>query len=148
MEVTAILRKLRIAPRKVRVVADPLRGLTVEAAEVQLTKMNRNAAVPMLKLVQSAVANAEHNHSLKKTDLYIKTIRVDDGVTLKRWKPRAFGRAAPIRKRSSHVEVVLDVNAKAKAAARAQGKEKAKSEKADDKKPAAKKEEKPKKTTK
>lgn len=116
MEVKAKLRRLRMAPRKVRVVADEIRGLSVDAAEKKLEGLTKRAAMPVLKLVKSAVANAEHNQKLKKNDLFIKTIRVDEGVTLKRWKPRAFGRAAPIRKRSSQILLVLDVTDEAKQA--------------------------------
>lgn len=108
MEVLAKLRFLRMAPRKIRLVVDTIRGLPVEQAEYQLAFLEKKAAVPVLKLLKSAMANAENNFKLKKDNLYIKKITVDQGPTLKRWQPRAFGRAAMIRKKSSHITVVLD----------------------------------------
>ncbi|MFA5135120.1 MAG: 50S ribosomal protein L22 [Patescibacteria group bacterium] len=108
MEVLAKLRFLKISPPKVRLVIDIVRGLSVKDAEAQLQFMNKRAALPVLKLIRSAVANAEHNDKLKKEDLRIKRIMVDQGPTLHRWRPRAYGRAAPIQKRSSHVTVVLE----------------------------------------
>lgn len=119
MEVKATLRQLRIAPQKVRVVADQVRGLTVVDAQKKLEGMTRGAAIPVLKLILSATANAEHNNNLQKDQLYIKTIQVDEGVTLKRWLPRAFGRATTLRKRASHIAVILDLKKGAKVAARA-----------------------------
>jgi large subunit ribosomal protein L22 len=117
MEVRAQLRFLRMSPRKVRLVVDLIRGLGVEEAEYQLQFLNKAAARPVLKLLQSAIANAENNNKLAKDNLYIKRIMVDQGPTLKRWRPRAFGRAAEIRKRSSHVTVILDELTPAKKAA-------------------------------
>src|SRR3989338_6951650 len=108
MEVKAYLRKLRMSPMKVRLVVNVVRGLSVEDARIQLQFSQRHAALPILKLLNSAVANAEHNFKLAAKDLYIKTIAVDGGATLKRWRPRAFGRAAPIRKRTSQVSIALD----------------------------------------
>jgi len=108
MEVTARLKYLRKSPPKVRLVVDMIRGLTAEAAEHQLTFLNKGATDPILKLLKSAVANAENNFELKKDNLFIKKITVDQGPTLKRWKARAFGRASEIRKRSSHITIVLD----------------------------------------
>lgn len=108
MESTARLRFLRIAPRKVRLVVNLVRGLSAEKAEHQLTFLNKGSSRPVLKLLQSAVANAEHNFHLKKENLFIKKITVDEGPTLKRWRARAFGRAAEIQKRSSHITLVLD----------------------------------------
>lgn len=108
MEVRAKLRFLKISPPKVRLVVDIVRGLPISEAEAQLQFMNKKAALPVLKLIRSAAANAENNHKLKKEDLYIKRIMVDQGPTLHRWRPRAYGRAAPIRKRSSHVTVIVE----------------------------------------
>lgn len=108
MEVKAQLRYLRIAPRKVRLVADLLRGKTAQAAEAQLTFLAKESARPLLKLLQSGMANAENNFKLKRDNLFIKIITVNEGPRLKRWRPRAFGRAAPILKRSSHILLVLD----------------------------------------
>ena len=108
MEVSAKLRFLRISPRKVRLVTDLVRGKTLAQAEAQLAFLAKHSARPVLKLIQSAAANAENNFKLKKETLYIKKIFVDMGPSLKRWRPRAFGRAAPIVKRSSHITVILD----------------------------------------
>jgi large subunit ribosomal protein L22 len=105
---TAKLRHLRISPRKVRLIADLIRGLTVEEAEKQLRFLTKRAANPLLKLLNSAAANAENTFNLTKEKLYIAKILVDPGPTLKRWMPRAMGRATPIMKRTSHVTIVLD----------------------------------------
>lgn len=107
MEVKAQLRHLRIAPRKVRLVVNAIRGLSVSKAEAQLQFMNKKSAIPILKLLQSAVANAEHNSKLNRDKLMIHSIAVGDAVTLKRWMPRAMGRATPIRHHASHVQLVL-----------------------------------------
>ncbi|MFA6474884.1 MAG: 50S ribosomal protein L22 [Patescibacteria group bacterium] len=107
MEVKVHLRQLRIAPRKVRLVASLVRGLSVVQAEQQLRFANKAAANPILKLLLSGVANAASLHKVTKDQLYLKSISVGDGTTLKRWQPRAMGRATPIRKRASHVILVL-----------------------------------------
>lgn len=109
MEIKAKLNFLRIAPRKVRAIADQVRGLSLEETESQLLISKKRAAEPVLKLLKSAIANAQNNFSLKKEDLLIKKIDVNEGPTLHRWFPRAFGRAAPIQKRSSHLLIVLEV---------------------------------------
>ena len=96
-----------MSPRKVRLVCDIIRGLDAEEAQAQLQFIKKKAAGAVLKLLNSAMANAENNFKLKKDNLYIKKISVDQGPTLKRWKPRAYGRAAMIRKRSSHITIVL-----------------------------------------
>jgi len=97
-----------MAPRKLRVVADMIRGRSGEEA-VGLLGFTRRAAAPVLKkLVLSAVANAEDVGKLNTDNLFIKSIMVDQGPTLKRWKPRAQGRAYRINKKTSHVTVVLD----------------------------------------
>lgn len=97
-----------MAPRKVRSVVDLIRRLKVEDAEYQLQYMSRDAALPILKLLKSAIANAENNNKLKKENLFVKSVFVDQGPVLKRYRPRAFGRAAEIRKRSAHITLVLD----------------------------------------
>ena len=96
-----------MSPTKVRLVVDLVRGLDVTKAEHQLQFLNKTAARPVLKLLQSAIANAENNDKLKKENLLIKKIAVDQGPTLKRWRPRAFGRAGMILKRSSHITIIL-----------------------------------------
>ncbi|KPJ85251.1 hypothetical protein AMJ57_03800 [Parcubacteria bacterium SG8_24] len=108
MEVTAKARFIRMSPRKVRLVADLVRGLDVAKAEAQLKFVRKAAARPVLKVILSAKANAEHNHKMRPEGLFVKRIMVDGGPVLHRWRARAFGRAAPIRKRMSHITVVLD----------------------------------------
>jgi len=107
MEVFAKARNIRISPRKVRLVIGLVRGLDVDKAAAQLSFMNKAAARPVLKLMQSAMANAEHNFKLNKASLFIKSIVADGGPVMDRWRARAFGRAAPIRKRTSHITIVL-----------------------------------------
>ena len=108
MEVRAHLRYLRIAPRKVRLVIDLVRGQSVERAVEQLAILPKAAALPVKKLIDSAVANAQHNFKLEKQHLFVKSIVANDGPKLKRYRPRAFGRAAEILKRMSHITVILE----------------------------------------
>jgi large subunit ribosomal protein L22 len=107
MEVIAKARFIRMSPRKVRLVADLVRGKDVSAAIAQLKFMRKDAARPIWKCIDSAVANAGHNHQMDKSNLYIKAITVDGGPTLKRFRPRAHGRAASILKRTSHIVVTV-----------------------------------------
>lgn len=107
MEVRAKAKYIKLSPRKVRLVVDIVRGMNVAKGIDQLSFINKKAAQPVRKLLNSAVANAENNFELQKDNLYIKDIRVDDGPTLHRWRPRARGRATPIRKRTSHINIVL-----------------------------------------
>lgn len=109
MEARALLKFARISPRKVRYVADTIRGKDVSEA-VELLKFTRKRSAPILgRLILSAVDNAkEMKSSLDEDKLFIKTITVDGGPTLRRWIPRAHGRATRIRKRTSHITVVLD----------------------------------------
>lgn len=116
MDVHASLRHLRQSPRKVRLVVNTIRGLSVSAAETRLTFLPKQAAKPVLKLLRSAIANAEHNFKLEKQDLYVRHIVADGGPTLSRWRPRAFGRAAPIRKRTTHITLILATKGDAKPA--------------------------------
>jgi large subunit ribosomal protein L22 len=109
MESKAHLRDFRMAPRKVALVADLVRGKPVGSA-LNILKFTRKAAArPMAKLIRSAVANAtDLSKGLVDVDaLYVKTISVDQGTTLRRFMPRAMGRASRINKKSSHVHVVL-----------------------------------------
>lgn len=108
MEVKAKLRYYRQSPRKVRLVTNLIRDLDVKSALDQLRFANKRAAEPIRKLIESAIANAKHNFELDPNNLYIKHITADDGPTLKRWRARAFGKAAMIKKRTSHVTVILD----------------------------------------
>jgi large subunit ribosomal protein L22 len=107
MDVKASLRHLRMAPRKVRLIVDMIRGLSATEAETRLQFVRRDAAMPVLKLLRSAMANAEHNFKLDREKLFVKTITADGGSTLKRFRPRAMGRAAPILKRTTHINIVL-----------------------------------------
>jgi len=108
MEVKAILKNYRQSPRKARLVANLVRGLNVLEALNQLKFKQKKACRQIAKLINSAKANAVHNFSLKPNNLYIKTITVDQGPTLKRWRARAFGRAGQIKKRTSHIKIILE----------------------------------------
>ncbi len=107
MLVDAKLRYSRIAPRKVRLVADLIRGMKVAKAEETLRFTVNRSARPMMKLLKSAVANAENNFNLKKDNLYIAEIRVDGGPIIKRFRARARGSASPIQKKTSHILIRL-----------------------------------------
>jgi len=98
---------VRIAPRKARLVADQVRGMAVPEAIALLRFSPRSAAQDIAKLVNSAASNAEHNHDLIADDLRITEITVDEGPTLRRFRPRAMGRATRINKRTSHIKVAL-----------------------------------------
>jgi large subunit ribosomal protein L22 len=102
----ASLRYLRISPRKVRLVANVIKKLPVSEAEAQLMLHPRRPASIILKLLRSAVSNAK-NKKLEESKLFISDIRVNQGPILKRWIPRAQGRATPIHKNTSHVEITL-----------------------------------------
>lgn len=105
---TAQLRYLHIAPRKVRLLADTLKGLTAYEAEAQLLMRVSRARLPLLKLLRSAIANAIQNQKLQKEQLMVKMVRVDQGPMLKRALPRAQGRTTPIQKKMSHITLVLE----------------------------------------
>ena len=114
-QITATLRYLHIAPRKVGLVVNALKGLSVNEAEAQLLFRTKRSSHPVLQLLRSAVANAKHNFKLSPETLVIKSIRVDQGPMLKRFMPRAMGRATPIHKKMSHVSLILESKEKAKA---------------------------------
>ena len=107
MEVKASLKHLRMSAQKTRLVLGLIRKLPVEEALDQLKFNNKLAARPVSKLIKSAIANAENTYNLEKSNLYIKEIRADEGVTLKRWRARAQGRASAIRKRACHISLTL-----------------------------------------
>jgi len=107
MEVRAKAKFLRNAPRKTRLVIAAVRGLSVDKAIDQLNNMNKKVALPVRKLVESAIANALNNFDLKRDSLFIKEISADEGPVFRRWMPRARGRATPIRKKTSHINIVL-----------------------------------------
>lgn len=106
--ITAKLSNLRISPRKVRLVVGLIRGKKVNEAKNQLSFLTKRSAEPVLKLLNSAIANAKNNAKLSEENLIISEIFVDGGPVLKRFMPRAFGRAATILKRTSHVTIVLE----------------------------------------
>ncbi|MGN6663574.1 MAG: 50S ribosomal protein L22 [Solirubrobacterales bacterium] len=105
--VKASARYVRVAPRKARLIADQVRGMHIESARALLQFSPRGAAHPIHKLIDSAAANAENNHDLIGDEMRIASITVDEGPTLRRFRPRAMGRATPINKRTSHIRVAL-----------------------------------------
>lgn len=107
MNIEANLSNLRLSPRKVMVVAKMLQGLSVREASVQLERELRRAALPLGKLLASAIANAEHNFQSVPENLVVSRVIVGEGRKLKRWLPRAQGRATPLWKRMSHIRIVL-----------------------------------------
>jgi len=108
MEVKAHLKHLRISSRKVRLVVDLIRQMEIKEAQIQLRFINKKSSELLLKLLNSAVANAKNNFNLDENNLYISKIVVNDGKIMKRWRPRAMGRSARINKRTSNVTIVLD----------------------------------------
>lgn len=111
MKVRAQAKYVRHSPYKVRRVLDLVRGLPVPEAEDVLRLTGRGATEPISKVLKSAVANAEHNHALDADDLVVAEAYADEGPTLKRYRPRARGRATRIRKRTSHITIVVsDMN--------------------------------------
>ncbi|MBI5139868.1 MAG: 50S ribosomal protein L22 [Candidatus Vogelbacteria bacterium] len=109
MMVKAELNRYNQAPRKVRLLADLIRGKSVGAAVSELAFLAKKASLPFTKLLKSAIANAKNNFKLSEDDLFVKEITVDGGPVMKRGMPRAFGRSYPIRRKTSHVTLVLDV---------------------------------------
>lgn len=108
MEVKAKAQFIRLSPRKTRLVADVIRGMETEKALDQLKFINKRASQPLAKIINSAISNAANNFELEKTNLFIKKITVNEGPVLKRWTPKARGRATPIRKKTCHIEIVLE----------------------------------------
>jgi len=106
--ITAKLRRLRIAPRKVRLVTDLIRGKYVDEAFIQLKFLNKKSAEPVMKLLKSAVSNAWHNFKVSPDYLFISKLIVDEGPKFKRWMPRARGRASEIQKKTSHITIYLE----------------------------------------
>ena len=102
----AYLKNYRQAPRKVRLIADLVRGKKVDRALVLLSATDKKATLPFKKLVESAIANAKSSGA-KSEDLIVKEIQVNEGIVFKRFKPRARGRASAIRKKTSHISVTL-----------------------------------------
>ena len=108
MESKAVARYIRMSPQKVRLVADLIRGKKVQEARNVLLYTRKYSAGIIANVLKSAVANAAQNPNIDENILYVKEIFVDQGPSLKRWRARAQGRAAGIKKRSSHITVILD----------------------------------------
>ncbi len=106
-EIKAHLRYLRIAPRKVRQVADSMKGKRAKEADADLRFLEKGSASVLRKLLRSAMANAKHNFNIDADRLTVKSIRVDKGPALKRSMPRSRGMASPIHKHSSHITLIL-----------------------------------------
>jgi large subunit ribosomal protein L22 len=108
METSAVAKFVRISPRKIRLIMDQVRGKRVDEALNMLSFAPQKGAPILKKLINSAIANAEQNSGVDVDALFVKRVYADEGPTLKRFRPRAQGRATRIRKRSSHLTVVLD----------------------------------------
>ena len=108
MEVKSTAKSVRVTPRKARLVLDLIRGKDIKEAQAILKFTPRAASPVILKVLNSAVANATHNHNRDDTKLYVKACYADEARTLKRWMPRAKGSASQILKRQSHITVVVD----------------------------------------
>ncbi len=108
MEVKATAKYIHISPKKIRLVVEAIKDLPLEEVLQSLSALTHRAARPLLKALNSAIANAEHNFGLKKEDLYIKSLLINQGPSLKRWTAKARGMAAPIKRRTAHIVVVLD----------------------------------------
>ncbi|MBM9614634.1 50S ribosomal protein L22 [Desulfobulbus rhabdoformis] len=108
METKAVAKYIRISPQKARLVADVVRGMKADTAVTTLRFMPKKAAQIIRKVLESAVANADQRDSVDVDSLYVKEIMVDGGPMLKRFRPRAQGRATRILKRTSHITVVVD----------------------------------------
>lgn len=104
----AVAKYIRISPTKVKIVVDLIRGKSVAEAKAILMNTPKAASEPVLKLLDSAVANAENNMELVRDNLYVAEVYADQGPTLRRYRPRAQGRATRIRKRTSHITIILD----------------------------------------
>jgi len=107
MEAKAIARQVRVAPRKARLVIDLIRGKDVGEAHAILQNTPKASSPVVEKLLKSAIANAEHNYEMEADSLFIKSAFVDEGTTLKRFRPRAQGRAGRINKRTCHITIVV-----------------------------------------
>ncbi len=107
MEIKAKVKNLRMSPRKVRLVIDLIRNMPIDKALNQLRFINKKPAMAVSKLIKTALADAEHNFNLDKNNLKIKEIKADEGITMKRWMPKAFGRATVIRKRTCQISLIL-----------------------------------------
>jgi len=108
METKAVAKYIRISPQKARLVADVVRGMDVETAIITLRFMPKKGAHILRKVIESAVANADQMETIDVDTLYVKSIEINGGPSLKRFRPRAMGRATGIIKRTSHITVIVD----------------------------------------
>jgi large subunit ribosomal protein L22 len=129
MEISASANTIRISPRKVRAVAEVIKTLPPKLALAKLMLMPRRAAVPLAKVLKSAIANAEHNGKLTVENLMVKAILVGEGSSLKRWRPVSRGRAHAYKKRTSSIRIVLTGNTQKIPALLGEGKGEEKGEK-------------------
>lgn len=143
MQARAEAKYVRVAPRKARLLVDLIRGMNVKEARAQLSFSPKQTALPVLKVLNSAIANAEHNLNANTDDFKVIEVYVNEGPKIKRYKPRAQGRATLIRKRMSHITVVVgdssEAVVEAAPAPKAEEKSEAKAEKTPAKKAVAKK---------
>lgn len=108
MKIRAILNNYRRSPSKVRVIAPAIVGLKASQARMQLQNLSKGSANDLLKLLESAIANAKNNFNLNEEELIVNNLIVNKGKVMKRWRPRAHGRAMRILKRSCHVDLILE----------------------------------------
>jgi len=138
MKVSAKLNNLRIAPRKIRLVTNLTKSLDVKDALDQLDAAIKKGSLPIKKLLESAVSNAENNFGLDRDNLYVLNAIVGAGPTLKRWMPKAFGRAGEIMKRTSSIELILEERVEGKGRKSKEQLEKEKQARVEEKKTAEK----------
>jgi large subunit ribosomal protein L22 len=103
----AIAKQVRMSPRKVRLVVDSIRGLSIDEALMVLSSMQKRAAAPVIKTIESAVANAVTNNGSDRANLFVSSITVDEGQAMKRFHPSSRGRVHPYKKRGSHIKIAL-----------------------------------------
>lgn len=108
MKVTATLKNYRVSPQKTRLVTSLVRGLDIKQAITELEHSSKKSSLQLVKLIKSAEANAENNFGLDAGNLFVEDIQVGEGITYKRWMPRAYGRASGIMKRTSNIRVTLN----------------------------------------
>lgn len=108
MEYRAVAKNIKISPRKVRLVADSVRKLSLPAALTQLVVLRQRAAIPLKKTIESAIANAANNDNAQKDNLKIKSINITEGITYKRYHFAGRGRMRPYVKRTSHIHITLE----------------------------------------
>ncbi len=138
MQVSAKLKNLRIAPRKVRLVANLIKGLDVKVAMDQIDANVKRSNDPVKKLLASAISNGENNFGIDRDNMYVRDVIVGAGPTLKRWMPKAYGRAGALLKRTSQVEIILEERVEGKGRKSKEQLEKEKKEKMEARKKAEK----------